>query len=646
MKTILLFLLLLVATIQAKTDINGIHLFANSTPTEVELKWLLDDYSSRYSYKIYRSTDGSNFKFIGSVKPQSYDALKKRGYSKDYIFMIYPHKDIKTFDDKLQVLQIEPNVQGFRTLKVMQDRVFARNSGQYFKDSSVKKDRLYTYNVEAYKDNQIIYQRMIRAHTFKVKPKNDFLWVSVKNTPEGIALTWDIQTKFGFFNIYRKMKNEKKFIRLNSDIIYLSRDFVKNSKAFFTDTELKSTNKATYYIRKVNMFSIEGKPSKKYTITRTIHKLPKRVKNIFIKSNDKKMIIRWRKSNNILGYNIYRSSIYQSGFVKLNKKPIKKDVYFDKNFNPNQNYYYYITAINMHGESKPSNKILAFAKDTTPPQKPKKLTSDVKAGEVSLKWSKANTNDLLGYRVYTSMNIDADEWELVNEKIIPTNYFVHKKPKSLSRFDYFYRVTAVDKNHNESFPSNIVKIKLPDITAPEQPFVTIYRAYANKIKLQWNKIMVYDFSHYNIYRKNKDRLIKLNKKPLINAVYTDKKPLDGINTYVVTAVDTSGNESNTTKSKSITLIDNKPVKIENFTLTKTSKGVKASFRCKDKDYKGFKLFKSSGKVLKYYNVSNFIKGKSFEDTQVSKKGTYFYMIKAYDKAGNISKSNVLMIKLN
>ena len=646
MRKILLLLLLLVSMLQAKAEIGGIHLFVNSMPQEIELKWVLDDYSSKYSYKIYRSEDGSNFKFIASVKPQSYDSLKRKGYSKDYIFMIYPNKNIKSFDEKLQILQREPNIQGFRTLKIMQDRVFAKNSGQYFKDTTVKKNKLYTYNVEAYKGNKVIYQRMIRAHTFSVKPKNDFLWVNVKNTPNGVTLTWDMQTKFGFFNIYRKMKNEKRFTKLNHDIIYLSRDFASNSKSFFTDTELKDGDKATYYICKVNMFSMEGKPSKKYTVVRAVHKLPKRVKNIFIKSNDKKITVRWRKSNNVLGYNIYRSDIYQSGFVKLNKKPIKREVYFDKNFKAGQNYYYYVTAVNMQGESKPSNKILAFAKDTTPPMKPKKLTFSVKAGEVSLKWSKVKDDDLLGYRIYTSMDIDADEWELINEKVIPVNSFVHKKPKSLSRFDYFYRVTAVDKNYNESFASNIIKVRLPDVTAPEQPFVSMYRAYTDKITLQWNKIMVYDLSHYNIYRKDKDKLIKLNKKPVINAIYTDKKPLEGINTYVITAVDTSGNESNTTKSKSITLIDNKPVKIEDFQLTRTSKGVKASFRCTDKDYDGFKLFKSSGKVLKYHNVSNFIKSKSFEDTQVSKHGVYFYMIKAYDKAGNISKSKVLMIKLD
>lgn len=645
MKTVLLILILLTNLLQANTDEDKLSLYSNSSNKQIEIKWLVSDYSSKNSYKIYRSVDGSKFKYLKSIKPKSYKSLKDRGYSEDYIFMIYPNKDVKTFKDRVHLLQIEQNVEGFRVLKIMRDKEFSKNIGQYFVDKNVKKDKLYTYLIQLYKEDKHIYQKMVRGHTFKVEPKNDFMWVSAKNSSNGIALTWDMQNKFGFFNIYRKMKNEKQFTKLNEDLIYLSKEFTQKAKFFYMDRGLKNGDKATYYICKIDMFSKEGKPSRKVIgYKESLFKLPPSVKDVFIKSNDKKIIIRWEQNYNILGYNIYRSTIYQDGFKKINKKPIKKEVYFDKNFKTNQSYYYYVTVLNMHGESKPSMKILSYTKDTTPPIKPKDLTFKTEAGAVLLKWSNSKSSDTIGYRIYVSMSVNASEWILVNEELIKPNSFKHERSKKLSRFDYYYRVSAVDKTYNESFPSNIVKVRLPDVTPPKQPFVMVYRAYADNIKIEWNKIIVYDLSHYNVYRKMDKEFKKLNKKPLKNSVFIDEKPIEGINEYVITSVDKSGNESQKTNSRKITLIDNIPVKIENFKLIKTKDGVKASFTCRDSDYAGFKLFKSSGEIIKYYNVSNFVKGKSFEDKQVSKKGTYFYMIKAYDKAGNIGKSDVIKIK--
>lgn len=646
MKTILLILLMMANLLHAKVDAEKLSIYANSDLEQIELKWLVDNYSSKNSYKIYRSVDGSEFKHLTTLKPRSYKHLKDRGYSDDYIFMIYPNKDIKTFDDRIRLLKVEQNVQGFRILKIMREKQFAKNIGQYFLDKNVKKDKLYTYLIQMYKDKKHIYQKMIRAHTFKTKPKNDFMWVDAKSVSGGIGLTWDMQNNFAFFNVYRKMKNEKNFTKLNQDIIYLSKEYTQNSKAYYLDQSVKEGDKATYYIRKFNMFSVEGIPSQEVIGQKvTLSKPPSSIKNVFIKSSDKQVIIRWEKNYNILGYNVYRSTIYQGSFEKINKKPIKKEVYIDKNFQAGKNYYYYVTTINMNGESKPSMKILAYSRDTTPPVKPQNLTYKVEAGKVLLKWDSLKGSDVFGYRIYVSMSENASEWALVNDKLIKSNSFKHERPKSLSRFDYYYRVTAVDQTYNESFPSKIVKVKLPDVTLPDQPNIMTYRAYADKIKLEWNKIMVYDLSHYNVYRKTGKEFKKLNKKPLTNSVFIDKKPMDGINEYVIVAVDNSGNESQKTASRKIGLIDNKPVKITDFKLKRTKKGVMASFKSKDKDYAGFKLFKSSGEILKYYNVSNFIKGKKFEDTQVSENGTYFYMIKAYDKAGNIKQSNVLKIVL-
>jgi len=645
MKKILVVILFLINMLQSAVQKDNLLVFANNSPTKIELKWFTNNYSSKYTYKIYRKFSKEKPKFLATIKPVSYKLLRKRGYDEDYIFMIYPFRNAKNFNDRIKILKIEEQVQGFRILKWMRNKSFAVNLGQYFADRSVKKNKFYTYKIEAYKNKKLVFERFINTHTYKHNAKNDFLWVNAKSTIDGVELNWDLNDYFSYYNIYRKLDGKKKFSKLNKELIFISLQTAKKAKFLYIDKNLKVKQKATYYIRKIDMFAKEGKASSEvHGFKKEQSKKPKTVRGIFVKNSDKKIMLRWKKSANVLGYNIYRSPIYEGGYIKQNSKLIKRTVYFDKNFKTGKNYYYYITALNMKGESNPSPAMLAFARDTTPPKRPKNLKAYVKAGIVSLNWDKVKDKSLLGYRVYESMDMDAKQWSLVAKKEIKENKYKYKKLKTLSRFPYFYKVSAVDKTRNESQFSNIVKIQLPDITAPKEPFITNYLSYTNRIIFEWNKITVYDFSYYNIYRKVGKKLKKLNNKPIFLTTFIDTKPLKGENEYIITAVDKSGNESPKTKVKKILLKDNIPVKIENFKLSKVKTGVKISFTCKDSDYAGFKLFRSSGKILNYFNISNFVKSKSFIDKTISKNTKYFYMIKAYDKAGNIKESNVLSIK--
>lgn len=647
MKHIILIFCLIANILQAKDTKDRLYLFANSGAHQIELKWFTQKYSSKYTYKLYRNSKGDKPKFLGILKPESYEVLKKNGYSDDYIFMIYPYRNVKNFGDRIKIAKIEENVQAFRMLKLIRDEAFAKNLGQYFVDLNVKKDKIYLYTVEAYIGKKMIFQRSVFANTFNTPKKSDFMWTRAKQTSKGIELSWDVSQKFNYYNIYRKKVGEKRFVKLNPDLMFISREYAQKTRTLYTDKDIKPGESATYYVRRINMFGKEGIPSSHFKGEMKIAKKikPKAVKNLFVTSTDKKIKIRWSKSYNVLGYNIYRSKIYEGNFRKINKKPIKKEVFFDKHFKVDKNYYYYVTAINMYGESKPSMVMLAYARDTTKPPTPVKLVAKVSPGLVSLKWNQVKDKNLAGYRVYVSMDEDAAHWSLVNKEVLKTNHYKHKRSKTLSRFPYYYRVSSVDKTFNESFPSKIIRVKLPDVTAPDQPFIKKFRAYANKITFEWNKIIVYDLDGYNVYRKTGKKITKLNKAILKNSMFTDTKPLQGANKYIVTAVDKSGNESDKKYSKVIYLKDIIPVKIENFKLSKIKDGIKASFACKDKDYAGFKLFRSSGKIIKYFNVSNFVKSKSYIDKSISKKTRYFYIIKAYDKAGNIAESKVKSIRV-
>ena len=638
-------MLLVIGLLQAKLPENKFYLYENSSTNSVELKWFSDKYESDYNYKVYRAIYGQELQLIKELKAKSVTYLKDKGYSEDYIFMIYPYGEVKSFQDRVQVLKIEKNVQGFRLLKTIRDNTLAKNMGQYYRDTKIKKDKVYVYKVEAYRQGKKIFSKSVLAHTFKRQAKNDFLWVKAKGTADSIDLRWDVQEAYNYYNVYRKLPNEKMFRKINKNILFISRHYAQKAKLLYSDKKIGVAKEAHYYVRRINMFGEEGQPSKEMVARRIAqNKVPHKVKNFFIKADDKKMTLRWKATVGALSYNVYRSTISQGNFVKINKKPVKQEVYFDRDFKTDQNYYYYVTALNTYGESLPSVFMLGFSRDVSAPKRPIKLIAKVEAGKVHLNWVKSKDTDVIGYRVYLSMDEDMEQWSMVTSDVIKENSFTHTRPKKLSRFPYYYRVSAVDKSKNESERSKIVKIQLPDVTSPKQPFVTKHRAYASKIVLEWNKIYVYDFSHYNVYKKRGKTLVQLNTKALHSTTFTDIKPYSGINEYVITAIDNSGNESNTSKSTTVLGVDNTPVQIKDFKLKKTKEGVAVTFSCDDKDFSGFKLFRSSGKSLKYYNVSNFVKGKKFVDKTVANNTSYFYMIKAYDNEGNIVESNVLKFK--
>ena len=644
MKKIIFIIISLTLFVYGKA--NKLYVFANSTPDKIELKWFLKNYTSEYVYKIYRAKKGEKLKLIATIKPASFSQLKRAGYDKDYIFLIYPFKGVKGADQTISVLKILPKVSVFRTLRAMQENSFAKNLGHYFIDKMVQKNSIYLYKIVAYKKDKKVLSKMVIATTKKFLKSNDIMWAMAKKINRGIALSWDTRDDFAFYNVYRKLKGEKKFKKINKESIYISREFAKKTKYLYVDGDIKNNQFASYYITKLSMFAKEGKPSKTVT-AKYIKKVPvRRVSKIFVTMKKTGALLRWSKVKEALGYNVYKSPTYVGDYYKINKKPVKKEYFLDKSYTPKKASYYFVTATNLKGESYPSNIIMAFSKDITPPKKVQGLKAKVKPGTVKLYWKKNKEKDLAGYRVYVSMDMDQKEWSLVNKKLIKTNHFTHKRAKTLSRFAYYYRVSAVDKSLNESLPSKIVKVKLPDVTPPKQPVFKNYKAYADKIILEWSMVRVYDFDHYNVYKKIGKKYKRLNKTPLTKTYFEDKKPQIGKNIYFVSAVDKSGNESKIKKYITVILKDKIPPKITHFNIKKIKKGILVSFKCKDKDYSGFEVYRSSGDILNYYNASNFIKAKkSFLDKNIAKKAHYFYRVVAYDKHGNASRSKVIDIRL-
>lgn len=165
---------------------------------------------------------------------------------------------------------------------------------------------------------------------------------------------------------------------------------------------------------------------------------------------------------NILGYNIYRTTIDEDQQPKLlNSSPLTDTVFSDLFFEFGKNYRYFVRTVSIGGQGQPieslNSEVLAVQpQDVFPPSPPSAVTIAVSPNTISIFFATNPEKDIAGYRVYrsTDPNLPKSEWQLMTPENLKTNTFQDTKVKSGTQ--YFYYLTAVDIFGNVSDPSVIV----------------------------------------------------------------------------------------------------------------------------------------------------------------------------------------------
>lgn len=165
----------------------------------------------------------------------------------------------------------------------------------------------------------------------------------------------------------------------------------------------------------------------------------------------------------VSGYNIYRVASGSPDEIgtAVNTSPASATTYTD--VPPYGAYTYRVTAMSSTGtphiESDPSNAASATFKDLLPPPAPATVTALVETKAVRLVWDPVDAPDLAGYLVYRTERG-------VRLKLTPgpaqITYF--RDMSANPGITYFYSVTAVDKNGNESAAT-----KTADVLVPKTP---------------------------------------------------------------------------------------------------------------------------------------------------------------------------------
>ncbi|MGB8506784.1 MAG: hypothetical protein WCD76_00130 [Pyrinomonadaceae bacterium] len=174
---------------------------------------------------------------------------------------------------------------------------------------------------------------------------------------------------------------------------------------------------------------------------------------------------------NLLGYNIYRSTLAQNtpAQIPLNAAPLTVTQFADQTFNFSEEYIYLVRAVSLGTggapvESLNSNAITVNPVDTFPPTAPTGITAAASAGapaRISLFFIANPERDVAGYNIYrsTDPNLPKENWTKLNRTPLERTAFQDDAVQSGVK--YFYYLTAVDRTGNTSQPSDVVSDTLP-----------------------------------------------------------------------------------------------------------------------------------------------------------------------------------------
>ncbi len=230
--------------------------------------------------------------------------------------------------------------------------------------------------------------------------------------------------------------------------------------------------------------------------------------------------------------------------------------------------------VTLYGNAAGAEPVIADALrfryiDTEAPAAPTGLGAVAGDGSVSLDWNDNGEADLNGYSVYRSTT-SGSGYTLIAGILASSSYTDNTAANGVT---YYYVITAEDNSGNESLNSSEASATPQDTTAPSSPTGLGATAGSASVSLDWNNNAEGDLDGYNVYRStiSGSGYTKLNGSLVATSDYTDNTAVNGTTYYyVVTAVDTSANESSNSIEVSATPSSAVPanaIDFDNFTVS-------------------------------------------------------------------------------
>jgi hypothetical protein len=223
---------------------------------------------------------------------------------------------------------------------------------------------------------------------------------------------------------------------------------------------------------------------------------------------------------------------------------------------------------------------------------------------------------------------------------------------------FYYRLYAIDLAHNRSESADLVYARMPDVVAPQQPFIREVRQSDNTLVVEWIPNTDGDLMGYHIYRFGADKepvtATQLNASLLDAKVFrfTDRFPTPNVPyKYYLTATDSSGNVSMPSGYYGGLLVkgEGSAVNVRQLKAkyNKRRKVVELVWGLEDEnnpDYKGCVVYRRMAEG-NFTPISSLDKTVKYRDKSLAPGERHYYQVRTYTASGYNARSITVEVEI-
>ncbi|MCG3650851.1 fibronectin type III domain-containing protein [Aliarcobacter butzleri] len=259
---------------------------------------------------------------------------------------------------------------------------------------------------------------------------------AISNLPKKIKLLWQPHPdqRIQYYRVEKYNTTLNEWIHLATVNQRLSAEYL--------DTGLENNTTYQYRIKAFTFEDVESAPTK--TLSAKTKPAPKSPTNVKASNNiPKKIFLTWSPSQNqdIIGYDIYRSSYSSFGFSKVTNVNSTTTEYTDSVDDDGRTYYYRIIAVDKDNLESADNITATKGMSLPKPIRPT-ITSAQIQGSVNLSWQ-AGDNRAVSYNVVKKIKQNFFQYKTVIFNNISGTSF--SDSDIVSGVDYKYSVQAIDE---------------------------------------------------------------------------------------------------------------------------------------------------------------------------------------------------------
>jgi hypothetical protein len=198
------------------------------------------------------------------------------------------------------------------------------------------------------------------------------------------------------------------------------------------------------------------------------------------------------------------------------------------------------------------------------PLPPRDLTAQPQAPGVLLNWTPPSTTivggelpPILGYNIYR--NPPAGGGVVLETPVneAPVSGTEYRDVPLVGTYSYaITAVTSTKPQRSESEPVMIGGVEFRDLVPPPVPAEVDTLVEERAVRILWDPVEGGDVAGYKVYRRGPmPPALLLTQSPITETTFTDADPPPGVYNYLVTSVDTSGNESPPGRSEEVTILE-------------------------------------------------------------------------------------------